>query len=617
MRASTAVLLLGGLIALGAVLWAGGLLGPEGGDAGGLPGQERAAAEPGAPVLLGAERPDGTGDLPGAPRAPEAGAGAGAAPGAPAGADLLEGQVLDEQGQPLGGVRVLALGAGEPPPVAVTDADGRYALRARGAVALRLEREGGPALEVGAVGGRVALPRAFTLAGVVLDALTQAPVAGLPVTARRADAPSDPPGEAAAGWTTRSAEDGTFTLDLGAGGGGRWLLEAGSVWREGGGEHVPVVLGPVEAGARGLEVRVARGLALEGQVLDATGAMLALPLVATAIGRSPSGDPDHTRRRRVLLPDGRLRVPGLAPGRYDLQVAVAPAARGAPGAVPGTTTVPNLEAGSTGLVVRLVPSRRAEGRLVDDQGAEVRGPGVVRAFVEGRSAGTLPVEGVVPGDGTFQLEGLEDGLRYEVLGARFGARGDGRLLGVRAGDGDLVLVLPRGGRIAGRVLDAQGRPAPRGVPVGAVGRGPDPGTEGWRRFGATAEDGRFEITGLGEHRFDVEAGGGLSAYLGEVLGDVAPDGPEVTLRVAAGVELEGRLVDSVGEPASAESLSADDGARRAAMRPYVQVGADGRFRLQGLRPGPVVLWVRRGGVQVRVGEVAAPGRGVVVALPPG
>ena len=77
----------------------------------------------------------------------------------------------------------------------------------------------------------------------------------------------------------------------------------------------------------------------------------------------------------------------------------------------------------------------------------------------------------------------------------------------------------------------------------------------------------------------------------------------------------GAADDDAGAPTAATSLQADDGARRAAMRPYVQVGPDGRFRFRGLKAGAVRFSVRVGEAWIDVGAATAPSTDVKLTVP--
>jgi hypothetical protein len=166
------------------------------------------------------------------------------------------------------------------------------------------------------------------------------------------------------------------------------------------------------------------------------------------------------------------------------------------------------------------------------------------------------------------------------------------------------------------VTGDDGKPVPAGVPVGLLAEGIDPRSAGARTFAYTQADGTFLADGLPDLAFTAEAGGGRSGYLGTVVTGVKAGTSDLVLRVSVGVELSGTLVDAKGDPVETTSLSADDGARLAAMRPYSQVGADGRFVLRGLRAGPVRLAAMQGTAPVEAGVVEAPATGVRVVVPP-
>jgi hypothetical protein len=180
---------------------------------------------------------------------------------------------------------------------------------------------------------------------------------------------------------------------------------------------------------------------------------------------------------------------------------------------------------------------------------------------------------------------------------------------------DLEIRLTPGGSIRGRVVLSGGRAAPPGVSVGLQAIGLDVRSPGARLFVMTAADGTFEADGLLDAPYDLEAGGGTSGYLGVTAHAVAPGTDGVALRVVEGVDLGGMLVDAAGAPVAAQSLQADDGMHIIAMRPYVQVGPDGLFRLRGLAPGKVRLGFQRGDRWIALGEFTAPATDLRVTVP--
>jgi hypothetical protein len=379
--------------------------------------------------------------------------------------------------------------------------------------------------------------------------------------------------------------------------------------------YVPALIERVAAGRADVRAARARGLSIVGSVVAAAGDPVARPVSVRVVGRLPSGDADYTRRASVRVVDGVLRVPGLAPGAYDLWVVPEAAPADSAGARVSSTVVRDVAAGTTGLVVRLARGVVLAGRIEDGDGVPVTGPGYVYAYREGEAGKAHPVEGVVPGDGTFRVGPLDETRRYDLLAVAFPGRRESLTTRIEPGDDRIVLVLQPAGRIAGRVETEDGKPVPASVPVGLLAEGADVRGVGTRVFAYTKPDGTFEADGLAPFAFVVEAGGGRSGYLGDPRSGVATGTTDVVLRVSAGVTLAGTLVDAAGAPVATTSLQADDGARRAAMRPYAQVGLDGRFVLRGLRAGPVRLTLRAGEGWLEAGSVEAPASDVVVRVP--
>lgn len=611
------------LLALGAGLYVAGMWG---GDAPREPGEgaapERALEAEQDPVLLAARAPaQGPGTQ--APSTASAASPSQASPSpastppASGSATHVAGQVFDEQGRPLVGATVRAVGAPTGTAEARTDGEGRFSLElpAPGDFPLSVSAPDREEIVLSALtlegSRRVLLGHRPTLAGLVLDEATQAPLAGVLLTARPAAAPGAPQGA-----STQSRDDGSFVLELPAK--GAYAIEAGGAGYAGAAgseEYLPRVLLDVDAGRADLRIVLTRGLTIEGRVLSDAGEPLRREMLAEVLGRLANGDPDFTRRRRVRLSDGLLRVPGLAPGRYDLSVRPITLAGDPDLTDVAATLVRDVEAGTTGLEVRLARGAVLQGRLEDDAGQLVLSKGWVRALREGETRRDLAVMVDAPGDGTFRLGPLEANVRYDLEAGGFGVLRSGRTRGVAPGDARVVIVLSRGARIAGRVLDADGKPVPRGVSVGAFASEGSLEQPGRRMFASTGEDGRFVLGGLPDLPFEVQAGGGLSGYLGEQASDVKPNTEDLVLHVSPGVRLVGTLVDAQGKPVATTSLGANDGAHRAAMHPYAQVGPDGRFTLSGLQPGPVELYLMRGGAIVALGKVTAPGADLQVLVP--
>lgn len=537
-------------------------------------------------------------------------------PSAPVGGPA-RGQVLDPDGHPVAGALVREIGAPEPAPTVTTDADGRFSLdriaTPPGALLVRAPGFADAIVAARAIqaGLSVPLERGWTISGTVRDADTDEPVAATSVRASPASSPRevDP-------LRTKTDADGAFRLvvpDVGT-----YVLDVGNRYLgeqpEPGDDWVPTEVEGVAAGTSGVRVALARGRAIEGEIVDEQGARLARAVWVDAVKRTAAGDADYTMRKLVLSVGGRLRVPGLSPGRYDLHLKPKPSPDDAGETPFAETVVPDIAAGTSGLVAHLYRGFVLVGRLTDGTGAAIVGGGRLYAYRAGEPARSHPVFGEVPGDGTFRVGPLDGSYRYDLLATEFPGYVPAMLEGVAPRDGNVAIVLKAGQAIVGRVETEDGKPAPAGVPIGVVGQGLDPRSESARSFTYTRADGTFVTDGLADAGYSLEAGGGTSGFLGTVVLGVRPGAKDLVLRVSAGTTLEGMLVDEKGEPVAAASLGADDGARVAAMRPYAQVGDDGKFVLRGLRAGPVRLWAMLGARSVNLGTVGAPGKDVRVVV---
>lgn len=605
--------LLAGLVLLvcgsAAVAWLGeqGDRSVEPGDDSGGGGGAGAQAPPPA---LGAAGVGGRGR--GAPTVPEGRAAAGVG----ARTRRVAGRVLDADGQPVPGALVREVV--RPEGSALTDEAGRFALEVGvdpdAGLVVTAEGYADVFVRADAAGGAlgIALARGAAITGTVRDAESGEPLVGVPVRATPSTSP-----EAVEARVAEWREDGTFRVTVPKA--GTYVLDVGArnvgadvTARD---EWVPTRVEGVVAGKEAVEVRLARGRAIDGTLIDDVGEAVTRRVKVDAVRRTAAGDPDFTMRKIVFAEAGAFRVPGLSPGGYDLWVIPDAAAGDVEGARLSSTVVRAVEAGTRGLVVRLSRGFTLSGRLDDGAGTPVTGPGKVVAYRAGDPERNHPVVGEVPGDGTFLLGPLDDGYRYDVHATGFAGRRPGLVAGVNPRDVGVVVALPAARGIGGRVLGEDGKPVPAGVPVGLMGEGIDVRSSGARTFAYTKEDGTFLADGLPELEFTVEAGGGRSGYLGTVLRGVKAGTTDLALRVTLGVELSGVLVDAKGDPVETTSLSADDGARLAAMRPYAQVGADGKFVLRGLRAGRVRLAFVSGPSTVDAGIVEAPASALRIVVP--
>ncbi|RMF74465.1 MAG: hypothetical protein D6738_06355 [Acidobacteria bacterium] len=432
-----------------------------------------------------------------------------------------------------------------------------------------------------------------------------------------------------------TAEDGTTELTVPAGGGPFSLiaLDARGVTAR---RRIRPA-DPESAAAGGkrpappLTLALPRAARLVGRVIDAsTGA----PIAGAAVWPGE----DLTRVARTGG-DGRFVIEGLEPGGVRLNAVAAGYVR------PGNETLATV--GDERLpppTIALHPGAFVAGRVVDADGRPVAGalltatprpvPGSFRITIgAARSPDNRAESGA---DGGFRLGPLDPRASWDLIATAPGfartRRPAPRLEPRRTTDG-MRVVLERGARIAGRVLDDQGRPVagalvratvePRGerrrgmVVRMLAGAAPEPLET------ISATDGTFVVDSLspGRWRLSIAASGFARATvegLDVAEGDAVVEAGDVVL--APGETLAGVVLDETGAPvdgAEVRVLEPERGPRRGAMRlfgggertpPDAVTGPDGWFTVADLAPGrPVDVEVtRRGYVDASLPRVGIP-----------
>jgi 5-hydroxyisourate hydrolase-like protein (transthyretin family) len=280
-------------------------------------------------------------------------------------------------------------------------------------------------------------------------------------------------------------------------------------------------------------------------------------------------------------------------------------------------------AGAPAPTLALLPAAAVAGTVVDEAGGVVAGAELTlrierpprslqrRLTVETRRSA------VSSAAGRFRFAGLAPDFSYRLTAKATGyapaelAVSD---LEPYASRGGLRLVLQRGRRAWGRVVDGDGAPVP-GATVRfepASPQGPDRirrlfrGSEEPAFAGAADETGRFEVAGLPAGRFDLTARApGFAA--GVVPGIEIPEGAgsvEVgTVELAPGVAVEGRVVDRRGQPLAGVEVRAQAGDPSGMMwaflatrsgPPQAVTAADGWFSVADRRRGEKVDLVFNG-----------------------
>ncbi len=361
-----------------------------------------------------------------------------------------------------------------------------------------------------------------------------------------------------------------------------------------------------------------RGLAIEGQVTDPSGAPMSGVGVVLILARGERSFSDTEFKNAQTDSEGRFRFEDLRKGaRFDISAEHS-------GYVPvavRSVEAPTLEP----LRIEMKAGRTLAGRVRGPAGEPVPKADLylqldttVRTATEtyreigARSLGTTDEEG------RFRCPGIEPGT--VEIGVRAQGYAFAQLKGVQIPEESdvegLEIVLRKGSVLEIRALDSRHQPVP-GVVITANRLDPAPLVAQSSLQGRTDDEGRYRLEGLDPGRYDVFA---RSEQHGHVEASVEITAEGVTRRdlvFPAGVEVSGRVSDEAGvavpganlilspveSDAAVAAVSSADGAFRF---PAV---SDGTFRLSGYAPG-FARTVAPGEVQVAGREV----RGLVLQL---
>lgn len=394
----------------------------------------------------------------------------------------LSGQVLDEAGQPLPGVRVEVQFAGALRSLlrridrTETDAEGRFRFESLPSDGLRLKasREGLLAATQTLQpqqGARPAVTLVLTAGEVLRGRLVcddPIPLEGLKVSAK-ADLAAlsmgfDMARMAEIHVEARTDGEGRFSLN-GLPGEGRYVLSA-EFRRDGQVTHTGRLSGQ-RPGSGEAQLRLAATSTLSGRVSDREGQPVTrfeLRLEQSAGGLIP-GLGRISRREFVEHEDGRFSVAGLASEIWEFSVVAAGYSRSE------AIELDLRQPGSNDpLEVVLSPAPRISGRVLSPLGQPVAGANVRRelGLLELMAAeGSTGSGATTDAAGRFEILDLDAGDCHLVASREGFAASEPLVLKVEAGleYPDLLLTLRQGAKLTGEVIDDDGRPRAGGTVI--------------------------------------------------------------------------------------------------------------------------------------------------------
>jgi protocatechuate 3,4-dioxygenase beta subunit len=305
----------------------------------------------------------------------------------------------------------------------------------------------------------------------------------------------------------------------------------------------------------GLRLVLAQGGTVRGRVEHAGGA----PAVNISVSLSPKpemkqdqGPVMDTRGSQSAYTgfDGSFEIAGVGDGVYMLH-AYHPE---------GKVEPREARAGDEGVKLVIEPAFAIAGVVVTESGGPVANAQV--SVIVPKERGEQPQMGQTQANGRFRIGQLAAGsYPVEVTpgnqqywgSARLGFEKK-RVEGVEAGTEDLVIVVPEGKGLRGKVEDEAGKPVPgAGVIAMPLQSRPQQHQQAGQRYqpeqgapsATTNGRGEFEIKGVGDGEVEVIAI--ADGYTPSAQRAVAGGAP-VNLRLSSGEVIEGRLLKSDGTP---------------------------------------------------------------------
>jgi protocatechuate 3,4-dioxygenase beta subunit len=443
----------------------------------------------------------------------------------------LRGEVLDDHGRPAADASVTIAGSGVwPPKTLKTDAQGHfeltpvpggvYELRATHATLTSPPQEGVIVQPAAAAFVRLTLAPGATLRARVFDAESGTALRGVAVSVGE-DALSSVPSRAT------TAADGVFVIE-----GLRQLPHR--LWMHAPG-YVPITGQAVVPREAAYELPLRRAATLSGIVVDETGHPVAAAELEVT-GTTDTGE------------------------RVQVSPVVEPSAGAGP-APPVALVAPNAD--SLGVTVGVVPKIPV---LALPGAGDAIGAATVDPGFHTDAGGKFTIEGVPPG-------------RIQLVVRRPGfAIGRSDVREVHSGEqvGDLRVVLPIGGTLAGRIVDGRGLPVP-GVRVQVEVAG-----EATPRVTLGGDDGRFEFSALrGTCTVTAFPLNGAAVRQEVTLAS----GERRELQIDLGAEartLDGRVLDARGFPVANATVHVEAESARSPGVHDASSAADGTFHVTAL-----------------------------------
>ena len=275
----------------------------------------------------------------------------------------------------------------------------------------------------------------------------------------------------------------------------------------------------VAVGSKDVTLKFDAGLSIEGQIVDSDGkpvrdANLQLQPKPDEKGQRPNFN--WNRAQTSTDAEGRFRFVGLTQGKYGILLQAWQGSRHDGNVLSGGDDV---AAGDTGVRMTMLAGVKIAGVIVDETGQAI-----ANAWINANPPSGMGRNARSDKNGSFEITGLPAG--QVTVNANAAGRPPVNLQKVDTGNLGLRIEMPKGGSIAGRVLDASGAVyANQNLQFKKT----DGGThQGWAQ---TNQEGRFNAQMLPEGTYEVSAYKQDDGKWTQVKLGSAKTGEDVELRI--------------------------------------------------------------------------------------
>jgi len=360
----------------------------------------------------------------------------------------------------------------------------------------------------------------------------------------------------------------------------------------GGGATAKVIAGDTTTG---VTIVLTRGVPVAFSVVDREKKPVEqASIVLTPWRNDPFARGGSMTNRGMTDASGTLKT-RVAPGKFDIGVS-------GEGIVPKTLNAQAIDAKSSALTIVVERGVEISGRVVTSDGN-----GVADATVALQPSGSGMQMATSDATGAFTFRNAPRGNATLQATLQRGSRVTSGKKEVSAPATSVVITMPRGGAISGRVIDEATHSPVTSFQIAAGNR-----TARAMPAPFQADDGAFTVGDLaaGSTDLEVSAKGYAPAIVHGIEVEEGKTTSDVEVHLERGAVLKGRVTSSTGQPIEAASITLDRDFTRGAVGPPIQpnrdvTDANGNYSIDSVAPGTRRVTISKSGYIPAVKSVEA------------